>query len=253
MISIKWPGMAAALLLAAPAVAAALLLAAPAVAAPMVVRAVGPSAALFKPGQKLAETAALTLRAGDRVTILDARGTRSFAGPGSFSLAAASSVVATTPFAELLTQKSERRARIGAVRGPGATFAGTPVPPGVWAVDAGASGTVCALDVGRVSLWRADPLAAGTVTIARAGGGAGVPLAYAAGQAVAAWPAALAISDGDSFKVTGAGAAATIRFRKLAAAPAAVDALGAAFVENGCDGQFQRLAAVTRVGEGAVP
>lgn len=242
MISIRWPG-----------VAAVLLLAVPAAAAPMVVRAVGPSAAQYKPGQMLADNAALSLKAGDMVTILDARGTRSFSGPGSFRLAAASTAVAATPFSELLSQKSERRARIGAVRGPGLTFDGTPVPPGVWAVDAGASATVCALDLSRVSLWRADPLAAGTLKIARAAGGAAVPLAYAAGQAVAAWPATLAIGDGDSFKVTGAGAAATIRFRKLAAAPATIDALGAAFVENGCDGQFARLATATRVVEGGVP
>ncbi len=231
---------------------AALLLAAPAVAAPMVVRAIGPSAAQYKPGQKLADNAALTLKAGDQVTILDARGTRSFSGPGSFRLAAASTAVTGTPFSDLLTQKAERRARIGAVRGPGTSYTGKPVPPGVWAVDAGSSGTVCALDPTKVSLWRADPVAAGTVTVARAAGGAGVALGYAAGQAVAAWPAALPIADGDSFKVSGGGSAATIKFRKLAAAPA-VDALGAAFVENGCDSQFERLTALTRVAEASTP
>ncbi len=232
---------------------AALLLAVPVLAAPMVVRVVGPSAAQYKPGQKLADNAALMLKAGDQVTILDARGTRSFSGPGSFSLAAASTAVTGTPFSDLLTQKAERRARIGAVRGPGTAYVGKPVPPGVWAVDAGSSGTVCALDPTKVSLWRADPLAAGTVTVARAAGGAGVPLAYAAGQAVAAWPAALPIADGDSFKMSGSGSPATIRFRKLAAAPAAVDALGAAFIDNGCTGQFERLTAVTRVADASTP
>ncbi len=229
----------------------ALMAAVPALADPMVVRAIGPSATLYKPGQKLVATTPLTLKAGDQLTILDARGTRSFSGPGRFSLAAASASTAPA-FTELLTQKSERRARIGAVRGPGVEFKGKPVPPGIWAVDSGVGGTVCALDLTQLSLWRAEPVAAGSLTVSRASGGAAVPVAFAAGQAMASWPATLAIADGDVFKIAGTGAPATITVRKLAA-PAAVDALGAAFAEHGCMGQLDRLAAVTKVADAPAP
>lgn len=230
--------------------ALALLLATPALAGPLVVRASGPSAAAFKPGQRLPD-APLALRAGDRITVLDASGTRSFVGPGSFRLDAVGRTAAPSGFTELLTQKIERRARIGAVRSVTAA-AGPAVPPGVWAIDAGTTATVCVLDPARISLWRADPAAAASVAIARqpAGGAvaaAAVAIAFAPGQAVAPWPAALAVSDGDRFRTSGAGAPATLTIRTLAAPPAALDDLGAAFLAAGCQSQFDRLAAVTLI------
>lgn len=228
---------------------AALLLAVPALAGPLVVRAMGPSAASFKAGQRLPDSTPLTLKAGDQITILDARGTRNLSGPGSFRLDQSSAVATQTGFNELLTQKTERRARIGAVRSVGGTVNGKPVPPGVWAIDAGTSATVCVLDASKLSLWRADPTAVGTITVARATGGASAPVAFAAGQAVAAWPTAIAVADGDRFNTKGAGAPASLTIRKLAAAPAAIDELGAAFLAAGCQSQFDRLTTVTKLAD----
>lgn len=231
------------------AVLAAVLVALPvaAVAAPMVVRAVGPSAIAYKPGQKLSDTATLVLKAGDTLTVLDAKGTRSFTGPGSFRFDQASTAAAApTAFAELLTQKSERRARIGAVRGSGGEMAGKPTPPGVWAIDAAAGGTVCAIDVGKLSVWRAEPMAAGSMTITRVADGKVATVPFAAGQAVANWPTTVAGSGG-TFMVAGAGAPATLMVKVLATAPTAVDELGAALLESGCASQFERLANVTKV------
>lgn len=243
MISIKPRGLAG---LALPA---AILLAAPALAGPLVVRVSGPSAAAFKAGQRLPDGAPLTLKAGDTITLLDARGTRKLSGPGSFRLDQYSVATTQNGFNELLTQRTERRARIGAVRSVGGTIDGKPVPPGVWAIDTGATATVCALDTTKLSLWRADPTTAGTVTVARIAGGAPAAVAFAAGQAVAAWPATLPVADGDRFNTKGAGASAQLTIRKLAAAPAAIDELGAAFVAAGCLSQFDRLAAVTKVAD----
>ena len=61
---------------------------------------------------------------------------------------------------------------------------GKPTPPGVWAIDAAAGGTVCAIDAAKLSVWRAEPMAAGSMTITRRrrwqiGG----TVAFAAGQA----------------------------------------------------------------------
>lgn len=225
---------------------AALAVAAPAVAGPIVVRASGPTAVSYKPGQKLAETATLVLKAGDQVTVLDAKGTRSFTGPGTFRFDAPSaSAAAPTAFAEILTQKPERRARIGAVRGSAGEMTGPPVPPGVWAIDAGASGTVCAIDPARASLWRPDPMAAGSRTITRVADGKSETVAYAAGQSTIAWPAGL--TGAGQYKVSGGAAPATITLKALPKAPAAVDELGAAFLDAGCTSQFERLANATKV------
>jgi hypothetical protein len=227
MISIRL----AALVMAATAV--------PAAAGPLVVRAIGPSAAAFKPGQRLADVP-LVLRAGDVLTVLDAKGTRNFTGPGTFSLAAASQAATEPGFAALLVQKPERRARIGAVRGTGGDV--KPVPPGIWAVDAGQSGTVCALDPAQVSLWRADPAQAVTLSIRRASDGASASVAMAAGQATATLPAAVAGKPG-ALAISGI-APVTITLKQVPAAPD-IEALGASFVAAGCMGQFERLASAT--------
>ena len=223
---------------------------------PLVIRASGPSAAAFKPGQRLGDVEALVLRAGDQLTVLDGRGTRSFNGPGNFRLDRPGTVAAPTAFAELLTQKTERRARIGAVRGVGGGASvgdgrngDKPVPPGVWAIDAGDSGHVCALDTSRLSLWRADPAAAATVTVSRVAGGQSAAVAFAAGQAVAPWPASIKPGDDGQFHTTGAGEPATLVVHKLVPPPATIDALATAFVANGCTAQLDRLAALTRVAE----
>src|SRR3546814_19025400 len=64
-------------------------LGAQAAAETMVVRATGPSAATYQPGSKLADGGSLALKAGDGVTLLDARGTRTRRGPGRFNRAPA--------------------------------------------------------------------------------------------------------------------------------------------------------------------
>jgi hypothetical protein len=224
----------------------ALTVAGQAVAGPIVVRASGPTATSYKPGQKLADTATLVLKAGDQVTVLDAKGTRSFTGPGTFRFDAPSASAATpAAFTEILTQKPERRARIGAVRGSAGEVTGPPVPPGVWAIDSGRSGTVCALDPAKASLWRPDPMAAGTRTVTRVSDGKSEAVPFAAGQAIVAWPASL--TGAGQYRITGGAAPATITLKALPAAPAAVDELGAAFLDAGCQSQFERLANATKV------
>lgn len=230
-------------LAAAAAFAAAAL---PAIAGPIVVRAVGPSAASYPPGQKLADSATLVLKAGDQVTVLDAKGTRSFAGPGNYRFDQASAAATPTAFAELLTQKSERRARIGAVRGAAGAADGPATPPGIWAIDAGIPGTVCAINTGKMSLWRANPMTPGNYTVTRVADGKSTAMPFASGQAIAAWPADFVPATGGSFRISGGAAPTTITVKTLAKPPGSLDELGAALLDAGCQSQFERLAAVTK-------
>jgi hypothetical protein len=84
--------------------------------------------------------------------------------------------------------------------------------------------------------------------VVRGGTGAGTPatVTYAPGQAVANWPSVLPVADQDRFRTTGAGAPATLTIRRLQPA-ASIDALGAAFLDAGCTGQFERLATATKL------
>jgi hypothetical protein len=222
------------------AMAVALLTALPVIAGPLVVRAAGPSAAQFRPGQRLPDTP-VTLKAGDSIVVLDAKGTRSFSGPGTFSLAAPSAQAQQVAFADLLVQKPARRARIGAVRAAGQDQ-GPPTPPGVWALDIRTSDTVCALDPANIALWRADTTAAQTLTVKREDG-VSAPLLFGAGQAIAPLPAAVAGRAG-AYVISGGKSPVTLTVKQIAPATD-VEALGAALIEAGCQSQFQRLAAST--------
>lgn len=215
----------------------AALVATAAAAGPLVVRAAGPSAAQFKPGQRLAD-APVTLKTGDSIVVLDAKGTRSFSGPGTFSLTAASAEAAQVAFSDLLVQKPARRARIGAVRSAGQDQ-GPPTPPGVWALDTRQSDTVCAIDPANIALWRADTAAAQTYTITREDG-ATATLTFGPGQALANLPAAVAGAVG-ALKISGGKSPVTLNVKQIASA-ADVEALGTALVDAGCQSQFQRLA-----------
>ena len=77
----------------------------------LVVRASGPSAQTYPPGRSLPDNARIALRGGDTLVVLDARGTRTFRGPGTFSPA-----TAALAGARIAQSSTGRRARIGAVR-----------------------------------------------------------------------------------------------------------------------------------------
>jgi hypothetical protein len=221
-------------------VLATLLAATAAVAGPLVVRAAGPSAGSFKPGQRLPD-GPITLKAGDSIVVLDAKGTRSFSGPGNFSLAAPSAMAQEVAFSDLLVQKPARRARIGAVRSAGQDQ-GPPTPPGVWALDTRASDTVCAIDPANISLWRAETTAAQTLTVSREDGSSAA-VAFGPGQALANLPASVAGKTG-VLMIDGGKAPVKLTVKQVAAA-ANVEALGATLAEAGCTSQFLRLAANT--------
>ena len=217
-----------------------LLAATTAMAGPLVVRAAGPSAASYKPGQRLPD-GPITLKAGDSIVVLDAKGTRSFSGPGSFSLAAPSAVAQDVAFSDLLVQKPARRARIGAVRSAGQDQ-GPPTPPGVWALDTRTSDTVCAIDPANIALWRAETTAAQSFTVSREDGSS-APVVFGPGQALANLPAAIAGKPG--VLTIDAGKGPVKLTVKQVSAPTNVEALGATLADAGCTSQFLRLAANT--------
>jgi len=221
-------------------VLATLLAATTAMAGPLVVRAAGPSAASYKPGQRLPD-GPITLKAGDSIVVLDAQGTRSFSGPGSFSLAAPSAVAQDVAFSDLLVQKPARRARIGAVRSAGQDQ-GPPTPPGVWALDTRTSDTVCAIDPANIALWRAETTAAQSFTVSREDGSS-APVVFGPGQALANLPATIAGKPG--VLTIDAGKGPVKLTVKQVSAPTNVEALGATLADAGCTSQFLRLAANT--------
>ncbi|HEX7876021.1 MAG TPA: hypothetical protein VF489_05495, partial [Sphingobium sp.] len=154
------------------AMALCLGLAGAAAADTLVVRASGPSAKIYPAGRKLADGGTVALKAGDVVTLLDAKGTRTLRGPGSFGVTAAASgaPASSVTLAALLDTKRVRRARTGAVRG---TVGDAPVAPAkrpnLWLVDVAQPGALCFADATAVRLWRGNAAKLASVRIS--GGG----------------------------------------------------------------------------------
>ncbi len=219
-------------LIVRPLVAAGLLAAATAAAADiLVVRSTGPSAKSYPPGRRLPDTARITLKASDQLVVLDGRGTRILRGPGTFA-AGAGAAGSTASLAPSL----QRRARIGAVRGPGE---GVPRPPSIWHVDVTRSSNVCVADPAKVTLWRADPVKAETLSIAGPGGRAR-QVEWQPGSSTLAWPSDLPVAEGAEYRLSAAGMTAptTLRFRTMAGRPAGLEDMAQSLIRNQCDAQL---------------
>lgn len=126
----------------------------------LVINASGPSASEYPRGTKLADDARITLKRGDRMTVLDDGGTRILAGPATIALSAAS--IANRDRAQRLMRslRDTRPSRTGVVRRVASAPDG-PVtvkekrPDRLWFVDIYKPGTFCMVPDAGPQLFRA--------------------------------------------------------------------------------------------------
>lgn len=198
----------------------------------LVVRSQGPSARTFPAGRSLADTAPIQLRAGDTLVVLDARGTRTFRGPGNFTAAGAPTQ------GTRIAESNGRRARIGAVRSAGFVASS---PTTIWHVDVSQSGTMCLTSPTNVMLWRPDSSAPAALAISGPGGARNVQ--WPAGRATIAWPADLPIANGGAYQLRlgSEPVPSAITFRTLGSAPADMPSVAEALIRNGCQEQLDLL------------
>lgn len=219
-----------------------------AAAATLVVRSAGPSAKSYPPGTAIPDSAKIVLKANDQVVLLDGRGTRTLSGPGSFSPVASTSAAASTQstFASLVGQRSDRRARIGAVR---SMQAGPARSPNVWFVDIDKSATVCVADPTAVSLWSAATPKPDSVTVT--GGGATATTPWSKDGPTAPWPAAIPITSGGQYNIAVPGAAQPISMRLVVVGSAlnGLEDLASVLIKNGCTAQLDLLIQTVAVPE----
>jgi hypothetical protein len=208
-----------------------------AVAGTIVISASGPSARNYPAGKALAAGSRIVLAAGDTLTVLDSRGTRTLRGPVTVS-AEATATASNPSFAALVATQNRRRARTGAIRGANDRAK----PSNLWLVDVGAGGTVCVSDPAAVQLWRPDMQAAATLTVAD-DGGRRTDVAFPLGQNTAPWPAAAPIAEGRSYVLSGGGLAqpTRLRFTMLSAGSSDPAATYMALDAKGCSAQKQLL------------
>jgi hypothetical protein len=208
----------------------------------VVISASGPSARSYPAGRSLAPGSAIVLKAGDTLTVLDSRGTRTLRGPARVS-AEASATAASTSFASLVATQNRRRARTGAIRGTGERAR----PSNLWSIDITGGGTVCVADPAAMQLWRPDMQQPATLTVTAEHGGS-AQTDFAKGRNTAAWPAALPIAEGRSYVLSGGGLARPTHLRFAMLDTPAADPAGTytALDAKGCEAQKQLLLTTMR-------
>ena len=208
------------------AAAAVALSSTAAVASVVVVRSLGPSSKAYPPGKTLPESASISLKGGDVVTLIGPSSARTLRGPGNFE---AKQVA--------LASASAKRGRFGALR-----TAEVARNPSIWDIDVTQSGKVCVNKASKLQLWRPDADSAVKLNI-RSADGKNQQVDWAAGKAKAAWPSALPISNSSEYQIewAGSGESSKVTFVTVAAAPS--DLVGAAqlLIENGCQNQLDVL------------
>ncbi len=220
--------------------ALALAAASTALAGTIVIRSSGPSAKVYPVGTSLPDGQRVALKSGDTLIVLDAKGTRTLSGAGSFDIGGNARGAATqSAFAALIGNSGMRQVRTGAVRG---TNSGQPRVASLWYIDMSKSGTVCLKNMAAATLWRADMTKPVVMTLSHMG--KSVPLAFSAGQAVKTWPAAEVplMTDGE-YRISGPGLAVptSIRITAFAATSDAPDAVAGALIGKGCNAQLDAL------------
>jgi hypothetical protein len=221
---------------------AAATLAGTALAGPMVVRSTGPSAKAYPAGRQLADNAQLALKAGDSVVLLDARGTRTVSGPGTFpAVATGARVGAAQTASRILANQGTSERRGGAVR------SGIPASearsPNLWFVDLSKSGTVCVADPATVRVWRGSTDSPAKVAIASSTGAGEIVLAQ--GASVGEWPKSMPVTDGAEYTLTMPGKApAKVKFVAVPM-PASLEDTAQQLIAKGCTTQLDLLIATT--------
>lgn len=229
------------------AVLAGLAMAGTAAAQAVVVRSTGPSAGQYPQGKKIPANTTVTLRAGDRVTVVDKAGSRVLSGPGAFAInGQVNRDGGANPLSGLL-RGGNARSRTGAVRGapgeaPAAQSVKAPAPDSLWYIDVSKGGTYCVSDPASLVLWRPNNVDAGMGRLF-VEGGASADIAWRRGNSLKLWPVSLPVVDGKTYSFTHpVGPVVQITTRLIGAVPAEDVDLVALLAEKGCQAQLDLLA-----------
>lgn len=194
----------------------------------VVVKSLGPSAKAYPPGKTLPPSAKITLQGGDVVTVLGPSSAQTLRGPGNFDAGQIS-----------LASAAGQRGRFGALRAAEVAH-----NPSIWDIDVTQSGKVCVADAKKLQLWRPDSDGAASVEI-RSADGQSQKLSWAAGKALAAWPAALPVKSGAQYQIEWAdtGDKSSLDVVTVNSVPADLVGTAQVLIQNGCQNQLNLLVA----------
>ena len=211
-------------------------IAAPALSKALVVRSAGPSAKAYPPGKALPDSAKISLKPGDSVTVLGPNATKTLRGPGTFPASSSS--------AEGLAMAAARRTRFGAMRS--GDLALNPSP---WNLDISQSGTICIAKGSPLKMWRPSSEDAAKLIITPSSGKA-TTVNWPARKSTIDWPAALPISEGVDYQLAlkDGPSPESVLFSLMPAIPSDEVDTAEALIQRGCQNQLDVL--VAELGDG---
>lgn len=229
------------------------VVAASAVAAQIVVLdARGPSAAAFPQGSVLPANRTLSLKAGDRLEVIDAAGSHVLNGPLTIS-AGKVDTGSKVALQDIFRRANANRPGIAAVRGFSLDEGKTPPPPEVpplWRLDVSAwqqaeptdSHDFCVQKGHSPVFTRATSNAEGKLVISESASHASRTITWLAGARDLAWPHDIAFTDGQLFGLNLDSAGATmVRWRTIPAGQTSLTSVASALLDNGCYDQLDSL------------
>ena len=197
-----------------------------AVASVVIVKSLGPSAKAYPPGKTLPDSASISLKGGDVLTLIGPSSAQTIRGPGNFNARSAT-----------LASAAGKRGRFGALR-----TAEVARNPSIWDLDVTQSGRMCISDRSKLKMWRPTAESAVRMNI-RSADGKTQELSWAAGTANAQWPSGLPIADTAQYQIewAGSGDKSNVTFVVVPKPP--TDLVGAAqvLIENDCQNQLDLL------------
>jgi hypothetical protein len=211
-------------------------------AEPVVIKYEGPSPSVYMPGKTLPANSSVELKPGEKLTLLDERGTRILSGPGKFSTSSAASAgkVSNKSLMSIVKTANVRRARTGAVRGTPAPSSAVRLSPNLWFVDISKSGTICAADFSKMQFWRSDVSQDLTLDVKDTKSGATGKITFPKGLSTAAWPSGVNPVDGGSYRI---GKSTFTLTQMPLQAEESIENLASGLLAKGCQAQGELLAA----------
>ena len=213
----------------------------------VIVRSSGPSATTYPQGKKLAANTKVTLKAGDKLTVLDKAGTRILAGPGAFTLdnRVSRDAGAVSRVTGAIASNGART-RTGAVRGapgPARAIGASNAPDSVWYIDVSKGGAYCIANPASVVLWRPNRAEEANAKLS-AVGGKPVDIVWKKGNPLKLWPSAnLPVVEGGRYTFSDpVGPSVTLVLHLLPVVPTDDLAVAGMLADKGCTAQLDVFA-----------
>lgn len=209
----------------------------------LVLHSTGPSASRYPPGLVLSEPLQIKLKRGDRVRILDAKGTRELKGPATIGAGEPRTLPKhSSPSWDDLVGSKLRTDAAGVREVPseprrgGQLQAKTTSQSQLWQIDPLIGGTWCVVDVRAIEFWRENPSEEVELAITPSDGKP-VHAAWRKDRSVLPWPTTLPATDMARYTMQlGPGPTVSMTLRQIAIGTS-LDGLTRALSLNGCKQQ----------------